>query len=133
MFYRRYYKWIAERGDYSLSLVSSPFGLGFLRDPWVGNLQSKKPPAFAEGSLLCGEGGIRTPGTLIEYASLANWWIKPLSHLSNKLHKSIKLIDITKKNYRKFKSIISFFFFLFFYPYFLNHIHCICVLRIQFK
>jgi hypothetical protein len=52
---------------------------------------------------ICGEGGIRTPGTLIEYASLANWWIKPLSHLScrimlkNKLNKSIKLNDIDKK------------------------------------
>jgi hypothetical protein len=33
----------------------------------------------------CGEGGIRTPGTLIEYVSLANWWIKPLSHLSGNL------------------------------------------------
>jgi hypothetical protein len=33
----------------------------------------------------CGEGGIRTPGTLIEYVSLANWWIKPLSHLSGDL------------------------------------------------
>jgi hypothetical protein len=32
-----------------------------------------------------GERGIRTPGTLIEYDSLANCWIKPLSHLSKKL------------------------------------------------
>src|SRR5690606_32714688 len=31
----------------------------------------------------CGEGGIRTPGTLIEYDSLANCWFQPLTHLSN--------------------------------------------------
>ena len=30
----------------------------------------------------CGEGGIRTPGTLIEYDSLANCWFQPLTHLS---------------------------------------------------
>ena len=29
-----------------------------------------------------GEGGIRTPGTLIEYVSLANWWFQPLTHLT---------------------------------------------------
>jgi hypothetical protein len=50
----------------------------------------------------CGERGIRTPGTLIGYASLANWWIKPLSHLSGvclKQSKSIKNspISTTKK------------------------------------
>ena len=33
-------------------------------------------------SLFCGEGGIRTPGTLIEYDSLANCWFQPLTHLS---------------------------------------------------
>ena len=31
---------------------------------------------------LCGEGGIRTPGTVIPYVSLANWWFKPLTHLT---------------------------------------------------
>ena len=46
-------------------------------------LGKKITPGFRRGFvLLCGEGGIRTPGTQIEYASLANWWIKPLSHLS---------------------------------------------------
>lgn len=30
----------------------------------------------------CGERGIRTPGTLIEFGSLANYWFKPLTHLS---------------------------------------------------
>ncbi len=29
-----------------------------------------------------GERGIRTPGTVIPYVSLANWWFKPLTHLS---------------------------------------------------
>ncbi len=29
-----------------------------------------------------GERGIRTPGTLIEYGSLANCWFQPLTHLS---------------------------------------------------
>ena len=29
-----------------------------------------------------GEGGIRTPGTLIGYVSLANWWFQPLTHLT---------------------------------------------------
>ena len=29
-----------------------------------------------------GEGGIRTPGTLVEYVSLANWWFQPLTHLT---------------------------------------------------
>ena len=31
---------------------------------------------------LGGEGGIRTPGTVIPYVSLANWWFKPLTHLT---------------------------------------------------
>ena len=31
---------------------------------------------------LCGERGIRTPGTLDRYVSLANWWFQPLTHLS---------------------------------------------------
>ena len=30
----------------------------------------------------CGERGIRTPGTVIPYDSLANCWFKPLTHLS---------------------------------------------------
>ena len=30
----------------------------------------------------CGRRGIRTPGTLIEYVSLANWWFQPLAHPS---------------------------------------------------
>ena len=30
-----------------------------------------------------GEGGIRTLGTRLEYGSLANYWFKPLTHLSD--------------------------------------------------
>ena len=30
----------------------------------------------------CGERGIRTPGTVIPYVSLANWWFQPLTHLT---------------------------------------------------
>ncbi len=36
---------------------------------------------------LCGEGGIRTPGTVIPYVSLANWWFKPLTHLTERIAK----------------------------------------------
>ena len=32
--------------------------------------------------LFSGRRGIRTPGTLIEYVSLANWWFQPLTHPS---------------------------------------------------
>src|SRR5690606_13703186 len=32
--------------------------------------------------LFSGEGGIRTPGTLYAYDSLANCWFQPLTHLS---------------------------------------------------
>ena len=40
---------------------------------------TKKTPC---GASFGGEGGIRTPGTLIEYDSLANCWFQPLTHLS---------------------------------------------------
>ena len=33
---------------------------------------------------MCGERGIRTPGTRYRHASLANWWFQPLTHLSEK-------------------------------------------------
>ena len=44
----------------------------------------KKTSAKAEvqAFALCGERGIRTPGTVIPYDSLANCWFKPLTHLS---------------------------------------------------
>ena len=45
-------------------------------------LPHKKRRLWASFSLLGGEGGIRTPGTLIEYDSLANCWFQPLTHLS---------------------------------------------------
>ncbi len=53
------------------------------------------PPAPKAGALtglryipkifLCGEGGIRTRGTVYPYASLANWWFQPLTHLTSGL------------------------------------------------
>ena len=52
-------------------------------------VSSKKTPCWA--SLPGGEGGIRTPGTLIEYDSLANCWFQPLTHLS-------VCFDLTKKH-----------------------------------
>ena len=33
-------------------------------------------------AVFCGERGIRTPGTVFPYVSLANWWFKPLTHLT---------------------------------------------------
>ena len=35
---------------------------------------------------VCGEGGIRTPGTVNPYVSLANWWFQPLTHLTGTNH-----------------------------------------------
>lgn len=45
--------------------------------------------AFDFISLFCGERGIRTPGTLIGYDSLANCWFQPLTHLSRVLNCTI--------------------------------------------
>ena len=64
-----------------------------LRQAWFACLKQQTPGLRQGFVVLCGERGIRTPGTLIGYASLANWWIKPLSHLSGvclKQSKSIK-------------------------------------------
>ena len=36
-------------------------------------------------SVAGGEGGIRTPGTVNPYVSLANWWFQPLTHLTKRL------------------------------------------------
>ena len=52
--------------------------------------------------LFCGERGIRTPGTVIPYVSLANWWFQPLTHLTKTVHftewdcKYIKILVIHK-------------------------------------
>ena len=50
-------------------------------------MKQKKPiptePAFVgETFSFCGSGGIRTPGTVDPYVSLANWWFQPLTHTS---------------------------------------------------
>ena len=44
--------------------------------------KNKYRPQFLATDILCGKRGIRTPGTVIPYVSLANWWFKPLTHLS---------------------------------------------------
>ena len=36
----------------------------------------------SSSSFGCGERGIRTPGTVIPYGSLANCWFQPLTHLT---------------------------------------------------
>ena len=54
-------------------------GLRYIPSP----LQEKRRLADVFHSFYFGgEGGIRTPGTLIEYDSLANCWFQPLTHLS---------------------------------------------------
>ena len=50
----------------------------------------------------CGERGIRTLGTQNRYASLANWWIKPLSHLSIKERHKCKSFFLKKKFFKCF-------------------------------
>ena len=45
----------------------------------------EKKDDLASSSFFRGEGGIRTPGTLIEYDSLANCWFQPLTHPSSEL------------------------------------------------
>lgn len=51
-------------------------------------------------SLSGGEWGIRTPGTVIPYDSLANCWFQPLTHLSwyvlNCVHKSSAFFETYK-------------------------------------
>ena len=43
----------------------------------------KQPVAFQQpAAVMSGERGIRTPGTVIPYGSLANCWFKPLTHLT---------------------------------------------------
>ena len=44
--------------------------------------RGQKKDASRTSLFFGGEGGIRTPGTLIEYDSLANCWFQPLTHLS---------------------------------------------------
>ena len=59
---------------------------GTLTNKFVGAFITKKTPALYAGAtysfLFGGRRGIRTPGTLIEYVSLANWWFQPLTHPS---------------------------------------------------
>ena len=73
------------------SLQCSPQGISSLRSDIPLRLRrrlanKKEKQEMSELSPVSlffgGEGGMRTPGTLIEYVSLANWWFKPLTHLT---------------------------------------------------
>ena len=48
-----------------------------------------------------GEGGIRTLGTRLEYGSLANYWFKPLTHLTVKRVKDRKVFSYCQHFFRK--------------------------------
>ena len=58
------------------------FHLASLRQAWFGNLQNKNPAAGCGSNLVCGERGIRTPGTLLRYTRFPGVPVKPLLHLS---------------------------------------------------
>ena len=69
----------------------------------LGHKKSRKRLFFNNLRLsFCGERGIRTPGTVIPYVSLANWWFQPLTHLTKTVHftewdcKYIKILVIHK-------------------------------------
>ena len=51
--------------------------------------QKSKNPAVAGFDFLLRRGGDSNPRYGCPYASLANWWIKPLSHLSGMLNKAL--------------------------------------------
>ena len=57
------------------------------RSPAAGFAKGNKKGSSSKLGCLsisfCGERGIRTPGTVIPYGSLANCWFKPLTHLTS--------------------------------------------------
>ena len=57
--------------------------VGAISVQFSGHKKSRKCLFFNDLRLsFCGERGIRTPGTVIPYVSLANWWFQPLTHLT---------------------------------------------------
>ena len=56
------------------------------RSPAAGFAKGNKKGSSSKLGCLsisfCGERGIRTPGTVIPYGSLANCWFQPLTHLT---------------------------------------------------
>ena len=50
---------------------------------FVQEYKNSRQSATDSCSDRCGERGIRTPGTVIPYGSLANCWFKPLTHLTS--------------------------------------------------
>ena len=57
--------------------------------------------------LFCGSGGIRTPGTVNPYVSLANWWFQPLTHTSKNAAK-LQFFSLTAKFLWDFRAFIFF-------------------------
>ena len=55
--------------------------------------------------LLGGEWGIRTPGTVIPYGSLANCWFQPLTQLSGQLKRCFQTLsgDKSKSKLAKYQ------------------------------
>ena len=74
--------------------------------------------------MLCGERGIRTPGTLNEFGSLANCWFQPLTHLTKLPFGMARTAGrpIGTANIQLFycSAIFLLFFDLFFYGFKLN-------------
>ena len=86
---RRQLLYPAELRGLGLALVGMPrFELGVSCSQSRRDNRTTLHPAYKSlkkrlfGRFFGGEGGIRTPGTLIEYDSLANCWFQPLTHLS---------------------------------------------------
>ena len=68
----------------------------------ICHTKSENGTTVIRNAVFCGERGIRTPGTVIPYVSLANWWFQPLTHLTKTVHftewdcKYIKILVIRK-------------------------------------
>ena len=72
--------WACELSRDLLPAVAHP------RSPAAGFAKGNKKGSSSKLGCLsisfCGERGIRTPGTVIPYGSLANCWFQPLTHLT---------------------------------------------------
>ena len=67
----------------------------------LGNFRKIKKPPGNRRFRFCGEWGIRTPGTVIPYVSLANWWFQPLTQLSGQLKQNIAIVKRDKSKSKK--------------------------------
>ena len=89
--------------------VSAPMDFRYLRLV-IPIFRTKKIKTAVRSSLfqavgttpfLGGEWGIRTPGTVIPYVSLANWWFQPLTQLSGQLKQNIAIVKRDKSKSKK--------------------------------